>query len=163
MARHKHSLAKCTNIFLGKQIQDTGLHNVTIDNALFVFHEGHTPQTTEQSSFLSQNTAKIRSLVWRFLHPPSGLPLVSRDLEEYLDSCAFLKVTKRKKAHTESHEGLSDLLRRSPFASSACACTASHERGLGPEAKVTLRRCCYGQFAWGHPLPWRMRRVTPRP
>ena len=33
----------------------------------------------------------------------------------------------KKLAHTESHEGLSDLLQRSPFAASARACTASHE------------------------------------
>lgn len=33
----------------------------------------------------------------------------------------------KKMVHTESHEGLSDLLQRSLFAASACACTASHE------------------------------------
>ena len=65
--------------------------------------------------------------------------------------------------HTESHEGLSDLLQRSPFAASACACTASHERILGPEAKVTLRRCCYGQVAWGRPLPMIFAQGHPSP
>ena len=31
------------------------------------------------------------------------------------------------RVRTESHEGLSDLLQRSPFAATVCACTASHE------------------------------------
>ena len=97
---NKHSYSKVAQIyFWGKILRDTGSFSETTRDALFSFiTQDHL--RAEQSSFLSQTITEIRDMFWRFLHPPSRLPLDSHDLEEYLYSCACVKATYKKKRRT---------------------------------------------------------------
>ena len=138
-------------MFLGKTLRDTGSFNVTTRERAFSLSRQTTRLRAEQSSFLSQNIAKRRNHVRRFLHPPSGLPLDSHDLEENLYSCAFVKDTKRKKCtlratrdyqtYCKGHpspllrvlalpatKGFLDLKQRSPFA----AAVTDKSHGVAP-------------------------------